>query len=66
MSTKQVTYRGRHTNGVFVPHNGIEYAIGHEETAELPAELADKLADEQPDAFVIESKRKNAPKSEED
>lgn len=55
MSTKRVTYKGRHTNGVFVPHEGHEYAIGHGETVELPSALADKLAGEQPDAFVIES-----------
>lgn len=53
MSIKRVTYQGRHTNGVIIPHDGTEYVCGHGETIDLPADLAEKLAEEQPGAFVL-------------
>lgn len=56
----QVTYSGRHSEGVCVVLDDGEVFIGHGDTAELPDDVAVKLCEEQPDAFTIKSAPKKA------
>lgn len=55
----QVTYVGRHRDGVFVPDGGGgDIFIAHGDTAEVPDDIAAALVDEQPDAFQVPKSRK--------
>lgn len=56
----QLTYQGRHTEGVFVVVDGGEVFVGHGDSAEIPDDVAAKLLDEQPEAFVKTTGRKAA------
>jgi hypothetical protein len=54
----KLTYQGRHTEGVFVVVPGGEVFIAHGATEDVPDDVAAKLLDEQPDAFVKVTGRK--------
>lgn len=61
----QLTYQGRHTEGVFVVSGDAEIFIGHGETVEVDDELGAKLMNEQPEAFVSDVKPAKSTKSKE-
>lgn len=61
----QLTYQGRHTEGVFVVVDGGEVFVGHGDSAEIPDDVAAKLLDEQPEAFIKTTKATKAAKAEE-
>lgn len=61
----QITYNGRHTEGVFVSIEGGEVFVAHGGTAEVPDDVATRLLDEQPDAFTTTVSKKAVAKAEE-